>query len=83
MFDPLKKEKQQLHQANIEAELATQYTQAQYQAAKLASKRFLSSPTGIATSFAAGSMTAASSNVSPTKPSPSTSSLMSLLLKLL
>lgn len=81
MFDPLKKEKLQLQQATSQTQLAIKYTQTQYEEAKIVSKRFISSPTGIATSFAAGSMTGALGNSSPSKATSSASTLTSLLLK--
>jgi hypothetical protein len=76
MFDPLKKEKLQLKQATINAELATKYTERQFKSATLKSKEFISSPTGIVTMFIAGSVRGVSSSKS------SASTLISLLFKL-
>lgn len=78
MFDPLKKEKAKVEQARINAELAKKYSLRQYQKAKYTSKSFISSPTGIASMFVAGSINGATSEV-PKAPS---SIILSLLLKL-
>jgi len=81
MFDPLKKEKLKLQQASINAQLATKYTQRQFDNAKLQSKGFISSPSGIIAMFAAGSISGASGGISSVKSSPSMSTLISLLVK--
>tara|TARA_R110002153_G_scaffold110189_1_gene251162 strand:+ start:34793 stop:35032 length:240 start_codon:yes stop_codon:yes gene_type:complete len=78
MFDPLKKEKAKVQQAKINAELAKKYSQRQFEKAKYSSKSFISSPTGIAGMFVAGSINGATSDV----PKPISSVVVSLLLKL-
>lgn len=78
MFDLLKKEKAKLQQAKINAELAKKYSARQFEKAKSTSKSFVSSPTGIAGMFVAGSIKGAVSDV-PKAPS---SLIISMLLKL-
>jgi len=78
MFDPLKKEKANLNQARINAEVARKYSKRQFENAKSKSKSFISSPTGIAGMFVAGSIKGATSDI----PKPSSSLLLSLFLKL-
>jgi hypothetical protein len=78
MFDPLNKEKAKLEQARINAEVAKKYTKRQWVNAKVKSKSFISSPTGIASMFVAGSINGATSDV----PKPLSSVVVSLLLKL-
>lgn len=78
MFDPLKKERAKLLQASINAELARKYSKRQLENAKSKSKSFISSPTGIAGMFVAGSIKGASTDV----PKPPASIILSLLLKL-
>ena len=79
MFDPLKKEKASLEQARTNAELAKKYSKRQFKNAKSKSRSFLSSPTGIASMFAAGAVNGATSDV----PKPPLSIILSMLLKLI
>jgi hypothetical protein len=79
MFDPLKKQKAKLQQAKINAELADKYSKRQLENAQSKSKSFISSPTGIAGMFVAGSIKGATADV----PKPPASIILSMLLKLL
>ncbi|TYK65732.1 hypothetical protein [Colwellia echini] len=77
MFDFLKKDKTKLQQATINAQLATIHSRLQLEDATLKSKLFISSPTGIATMFAAGSINGAL----PSKYNISASTIASLIWK--
>lgn len=78
MFDPLKHEKAKLQQARVNAELARKYSKRQFENAKSKTKSFISSPTGIAGMFVAGSIKGATQQV----PKPPLSIITSVLLKL-
>lgn len=78
MFDPLKKEKAKVQLASVNVELAKKYSKRQCENAKSKSKSLLSSPTGIAGMFVAGSINGASTEL----PKPPSSIIISMLLKL-
>lgn len=78
MFDPLKKHKAKLQQAKTNAELANKYSRRQLATARSKSESFISSPTGIASMFVAGSIKGATAEV----PKPPASIFLSMFLKL-
>tara|TARA_R110000751_G_scaffold307911_2_gene435223 strand:- start:36742 stop:36990 length:249 start_codon:yes stop_codon:yes gene_type:complete len=78
VFDPMKKQKLKLQQASVNANLAKQYSIRQLENAKSKSESFISSPTGIASMFVAGSIKGATTDV----PKPPASIILSMLLKL-